>query len=350
MNLCYNKMCSANLGFYSSKIIKFTATTCNHSRNYCNLSLPCAYPFKSQSSKTYSYTITNHMNNNLMFKISSISHLRYSKTALELPPPNPESTNKVSTSDIFGELGGLKYEKVELDEEELREEEREKNIGEQVPRKFKPRPGDYAKMVKNLVIKGDLTLAEEVIKLCIRNRDKPNPYLYSLIINAFAMQGDIQKCYKYYSDMKLRHFKIKRNIYTSLFNACANSPNSEKALNYLERVRNYMKKNEVPLNHAHYNVLVKAYGRHNQFKKAEKLVQYMIDNKLKIGISTLNSLMYAANTDTANGLCHIYSIWQFMRQQRVCIAYFSICKIFKFLTCFNLFFRFPQTYLLTIFY
>ncbi|XP_011499138.1 PREDICTED: pentatricopeptide repeat-containing protein 1, mitochondrial [Ceratosolen solmsi marchali] len=316
MNLSCKKICFKNVEA-PSKIIKLITKICNNSRNYCNTCVPRVYPLQNQTRKICFYTFKNNVNNNLVFKILSINYLKYSRTALELPPPVPETIETLPEVDTFGNIGGLKYERVELDAEELEEEERVKNVPGQVPRKYKPRSGDYIKMIKNHIIKGEINLAEEVIQLCIRNRDKPDRYMYTLIINAFAIQGDIKQCYKYYTDMKLHKLKMKENIYTSLFNACANSSNSEKALYYLEKIKDYMKKSGTPMNHAHYNVLVKAYGRHNEFKKSEKLVQYMIDHNLKIGISTLNSLMYAANTNTATGLGQIISIWQFMRQQQI---------------------------------
>lgn len=237
---------------------------------------------------------------------SSLHHY----STIEIPPPPPPE------SDVFGSLGGLKYENVDLDPEELKEEIRLQNVRANVPRKLKPSRGEYAAIIKKYVERGDLKRAEEVMHLCKRNNDKPTPYMYTLLIRAFAVQGDLQKVYKYYSEMKSRQFKISENVFTSLFNACANSPDS-KALVYLERVKEYMAKIDCPMNHAHYNVIVKALGRHGKFDEARRLVQTMMDNKLKIGVSTLNSLMYAANSNIESGLKDVLHIWQLMRKLKV---------------------------------
>ena len=298
------------------KIIKLAASGYDYGKHY-QICLPIfrLYSLKNVFCNSHVCALTKGINengNNSVFNFSQTKILRYSTKPLEVPPPPPEET------EVFGTLGGLKYEKVDLDKEELEEEERSKHIG-QVPRKFKPSPGQYAQMIKNYLGKGDLNSAEEVINECKRNRDKPTDYMYTLLIRAFAVQGNIQKCFEYYSTMRARRYKIKNNTYTSLFNACANSPDSEKALNYLERIREHMDKKELKLNKTHYNVLVKAYGRHNKLEEASNLIKIMKENKFPIGISTINSLMYAANSNTESGLKHILHIWQLMRSLRVSI-------------------------------
>lgn len=244
---------------------------------------------------------------------NTINSIDYSTNAVEIPPPPPKE------SEVFGSLGGLQYEKIDLDPDELKEEERLKNIRARVPRKHKPSLGEYAGMIKKFVQRGDLKRAEAVMSQCKKNNDKPTPYMYTLLINAFAIHGDLLKCYKYYSEMKSRKYKICENVFTSLFNACANSPDSSKAVAYLDRVKEYMEKIDCPMNHAHYNVIVKALGRHRKFDEAQRLVQTMLDNKMKIGISTLNSLMYAANSNVESGLKDIFHIWQLMRKLKVII-------------------------------
>ncbi|KAJ8687748.1 hypothetical protein QAD02_023542 [Eretmocerus hayati] len=237
-----------------------------------------------------------------------------SSSTIEVPPA---AQPVIKDCDEFGTLGGLQYEKIPLDEDEAEEEERLKNVRTRVPRKFKPSTGQYVSMIKHYLEKGDLKSAEEVMNQCKMNKDKPNPYMYTLMIRAYALQGDIIKCYKYFNGMKSRGYEIKQNVYTSLFNACGNFPESNKALDYINRVKSHMENNKCPMNHAHYNVLVKAYGRHYRLDKANELVQVMIDKKMKIGISTINSLMYAANSDVESGLKHVLYYWHLMRKKKI---------------------------------
>lgn len=259
--------------------------------------------------------VLNNVNSGFAISTSSYLNDAAPPRPIEYPPPKPPPADN---ADEFGLLGGIKYEKVDLDAEELEEEERLKEIRIEIPRKQKPSLGQYAKMIATLVgEKGDLEGAEQVIELCKRNRDKPTDYMYTLLIKAFAMHGNVKKCYHYYNQMKVRQYKIKGNVYTSLLDACANSPDSEKAMRYLDRVKIEMTKQDYPVNHFHYNVLIKAYGRHNKLEEANKILQAMLEKKMKIGISTICSLMYAANSNSESGLKHVVRIWQLMRKLKV---------------------------------
>ncbi|KAL7291152.1 hypothetical protein TKK_0015069 [Trichogramma kaykai] len=225
-----------------------------------------------------------------------------------------EDPTTSSEKKLFGNLGGLLYERVELDADELKEDERLKDVGRVVPRNKKPTPGQYADLIKEYVNKGDLDSAEKVIALCKENKDKPTEYMYTLLLKAFADQGDIKTCYRLYTEMKSRKMSIRLNTYTSLLNACANSTERDKALQYLKKIRDYMGESNFKFNNANYNVLVKAYGRHGELDEAYKIVHHMIEKNLPIGITTFNSLMYAVNSDSKSGLGHIVKIWQMMKK------------------------------------
>ncbi|CAB0040291.1 unnamed protein product [Trichogramma brassicae] len=61
-----------------------------------------------------------------------------------------EDPTTSSEKKLFGNLGGLLYERVELDADELKEDERLKDVGRVVPRNKKPTPGQYADMIKDI--------------------------------------------------------------------------------------------------------------------------------------------------------------------------------------------------------
>ena len=67
--------------------------------------------------------------------------------------------------------------------------------------------------------------------------------------------------------------------------------------------------------------MVKAYGRHFKLDKAYQIADMMRENNMKIGISTINSLMYAAISDKESGLKHVIKTWQLMRKLTVCIIF-----------------------------
>lgn len=308
-------MLSTKLNSYP-RIIKLASKTrkCEFNlQNTGHTQLACIYTISKNHEETTVLNTTSNLHYKPWVKVLP-NYSTQSMEPIEIPPPKPPSSKE---ADVFGTMGGLKYEAVELDADELKEEERLKILGGRVPRKFKPSAGQYADMIKTYLSKGDLHSAEEVIMECKRNNDTPTPYMFTLLINAFAQHGDVKKCFQYFGHMKNRKDKIGSNIYTSLLNACANAPESDKVLRYLERIRDHMKQNEVELNHAHYNVLVKAYGRQKQLEEAYKFLDEMEERKLKIGISTINSLMYAANSNIESGLKHVMQLWQMMRKKGV---------------------------------
>lgn len=218
--------------------------------------------------------------------------------------------------DSFGDIAGNKHERQELDEDEKEIEEFDKNE-HPVPRRFKPRPSQYAKMIEEHRNRGDMDAAMKVLDLVKENRDKPTYFMYNLLIKGFADQGNIRMCLKLFTMMKKKGLKINGATYTSVLNACANSNDSQKAINAVDNIRLEFIQKSVVLNEAHYNVMIKAYGKHKRLVEAFSLVDEMIDKKIRVGEGTFNSLMFAAITDKENGLKHSLTVWHLMNRWRI---------------------------------
>ncbi|XP_012219587.2 pentatricopeptide repeat-containing protein 1, mitochondrial-like [Linepithema humile] len=232
------------------------------------------------------------------------------------------------TANIFGDISGRKFERVEMDKLE-KEEEKFQDTEARVPRRLKPSLGQYAKMINFYISKNDLNSALSVLDLIKKNRDKPTMYIYNLLLRGYAMQGDIKQCISLYNKAKKRGLEPTAATYTSLFNVCAESKNSELALDYLKNLRQSLYEKQFPLNETHYNVMVKAYSWHNQTVEAFQLVDEMKDKRLPIGESTYNSLLHGAIAHKEAGLRHALIVWHLMRSW----------KIKPTLTTYNLFLR-----------
>ncbi|XP_044009742.1 pentatricopeptide repeat-containing protein 1, mitochondrial [Aphidius gifuensis] len=224
-----------------------------------------------------------------------------------LEPKNP---------DVFGDLAGNKFEQIELDDDEQELEKFETNE-HCVPKRLKPRPSQYAKMIEQHRNKGDMSSAMKVLDLVKENRDKPTYHMYNLLLKGWADQGDIRMCLKLLSIMKKKQLKKSGATYTSVLNACSNSNNREKALETLANIRLELIQNVAKLEEAHYNVMIKAYGKHNCLEEAFLLVDEMVDKKMKISEITFNSMMYAAISDGANGLRYVLRVWHLMQRWRI---------------------------------
>ncbi|XP_020290829.1 pentatricopeptide repeat-containing protein 1, mitochondrial [Pseudomyrmex gracilis] len=220
------------------------------------------------------------------------------------------------SANIFGDISGRKFEHFEMDEQEEEEEKFQDSEGT-VPRRLKPSPGQYAKMIKSHISKKDPNSALKVFDLMKENRDKPTMYMYNLILRAFAMQGDIKKCYKLFVTAKKHQLQPNSPTFVSLLNACAFCEDSEVALEYLNKLRQLLYEQQFPLNQTHYNVMIKAYSWHNQILEAFQLADEMRDKRIPIEEITYNSLFHAAISDKKAGLRHALIVWHLMRLKNV---------------------------------
>lgn len=220
------------------------------------------------------------------------------------------------TADIFGDISGRKFEHFKMDERE-QEEEKFQDTEARIPRRLKPSPGGYAKMIKSHLSKKDLNSALKVLDLIKENRDKPTIYLYNLLLCSFAKQGDIKQCLRLYNKAKKQGLQPNAATYTTLFNACAVCDKNEIALEHLNRLRQSLYEQKFPLNETHYNIMIKAYSWHNQIVEVFKLADEMRDNNIPIRESTYNSLLHGAISDKEAGLRHSLIIWHLMRLKKV---------------------------------
>ncbi|KMQ97249.1 pentatricopeptide repeat-containing protein 1 [Lasius niger] len=233
------------------------------------------------------------------------------------PPSSNFCTQKLpKTANIFGDISGRKFEHFEMDERE-KEEEKCQDTEARIPRRLKPSPGQYAKMIKSHMSKKDPKSALQVLDLMKENRDKPTIYLYNLLLRSFAEQGDIKQCFKLYNKVKRYGLQPNAATYTNLFNACAVCDRNEIALEHLNKLRQSLYEKQFPLNETHYNAMVKAYSWHTQIVEAFQLADEMRDKNIPVKESTYNSLFHGAISDKEAGLRHGLIIWHLMRLKKI---------------------------------
>ncbi|XP_025993392.1 pentatricopeptide repeat-containing protein 1, mitochondrial [Solenopsis invicta] len=255
----------------------------------------------------------NELNHLIISKQYGIGHLQF---RLQHPVSNFCTQKLPKKADVFGDISGRKFERFPLDKQEKEEEEFQDKEAI-VPRRLKPSPGQYAKMIKSHISKNDLNSALKVLNLIKENRDKPTLYLYNLLLYSFAKQGDIKRCFSLYNEAKKRGLQPNAATYTSLINACAMANNSTMALDHLNRLRQSLYSAQFPLNETHYNAMVKAYSWHGQITEAFQLADEMRDRRIPIGEITYNSLFHGAISDKEAGLRHALIVWHLMRLKNI---------------------------------
>ena len=123
-------------------------------------------------------------------------------------------------SNVFGDLSYDDYERIEMDEAEKREEKFMENV---LSKRQRFTHIHYVKLIKSHLRDKNLQLALNVLTVMKENRDKPDLYIYRLLISAFAQQGDVKQCFKLFKKLKERGFIPTSTVYSSLMHACAES-------------------------------------------------------------------------------------------------------------------------------
>lgn len=258
--------------------------------------------------------------------ISSINSKCYHKNGLSksVVKIESESVNKAAEvpkelidkddPDRFGVLSGtaIHTDKYDFDKGDKKEEA---FIGE-LPTYL--RTVQYAKIIKDHLVHKRLKEALDVLEVKMLEEDKAKPYnyIYNLLIAGCAAAGYTKKSFKLFNDMKKRNLKVTGGTYTSLFNACANSPWPKDGLRRANYLRELMLEKNYEPNITNYNVMIKAFGRNNDLQTAFSLVDEMIDRKLEIPVSTMNFLLQACITDKKAGFRHALLVWRKMLQMK----------------------------------
>ncbi|XP_078038879.1 pentatricopeptide repeat-containing protein 1, mitochondrial [Augochlora pura] len=218
-------------------------------------------------------------------------------------------------ANVFGDLAYEKYERVEMDEAEKEEEEFTENDAK-VPKWRKYSHGQYCNLIKSHISDGNLDLALSVLDLVKENRDKPTTHMYNLLIYGYAQKGLLQMCFKLYNRLKKHGLNPSEAVYNNLLNACALSKDTNKALEYLQQLRENFYQKNVVLNATHYATIVKAYAWHKKVDIAFELADEARDKNL-VSDDLYVALFHGAISDEQNGLKYALALWHQMNKYRI---------------------------------
>lgn len=216
--------------------------------------------------------------------------------------------------DVFGNISYEKYEKIPMDEDEKKEEDFSKRV--KIPRAQRLSYVEYCKLIKSYMNAKDVNSALNVLDLMRENGDKPNVFIYRLLISAFALQGDVKQCFKLFKKMKDSGLIPSPKIYTSLIQACAHATDSSIAVERLDYLRRYFLEKQIILNVVHYCALIKAYGRHNKVLTAFQIADEARDNGI-IANSMFVYLFHATISDKEYGLKYALTLWHRMKKDNM---------------------------------
>lgn len=217
-------------------------------------------------------------------------------------------------NNTFGNLSYEEYEKIELD----KAEREERKYAEKVipPKRQRLSHRDYCTLIKSHLYKKNLQLALNVLDLMKENGDKPNLYIYRLLLSSFSRQGDVEQCFKLFKKLKERGLTPSASIYTSLLNACATTNDTQKALDHLSFLREYLYKRNIDLTDINYATLIRAYSCHNQILIAFEIADEARDKNI-FTQNVIAALFHAIIGDKENGLKYGLILWHKMRISKI---------------------------------
>ncbi|EAT42220.1 AAEL006227-PA [Aedes aegypti] len=248
----------------------------------------------------------------------SLQSLRFLHQSQSLPNkatfrPDREDVSLLEAKhdpDTFGTLSPVVPEPEVPDEGDLQEE---KFLQNKPARSQKLSTKEYADLIKGHLKNQRIREAIDVLEVRMReDRVKPVNYLFNLLIGGCARVGYSKKAFQLYNKMKQHGLKVTGGTYTSLFNACANSPFLGDGLDKANRLREIMIEKGYEPNESNFNAMIKAYGRCGDLKTTFQLVDEMMAKQLRIQTDTFNFLLQACITDTEFGFRHALLVWHKM--------------------------------------
>lgn len=273
--------------------------------------VPCCFPSK------YLHTDLAHRNNNS--RTEGMARESYSETKKEPSQTEEDSKSDLleeeDEADIFGTLSPTTFPKqsdtaissldLEIDEEE-RDWKRE--------RRRRNTPYWYAMQMKKLVKKGKLSEAIDMLETRMLKEDyvKPIEYNYDVLIGACGRAGYTKKAFKLYNRMKERNLSPSDVTYTSLFNACAESPwPLEDGYPRLKKLHQYLLDKQIKVNLITHHAMIKAYGKCGDIEGAFHLFHHLLSSGCVITRS-FGSILIACASNKQSGFTYAIEAWRQM--------------------------------------
>lgn len=175
-------------------------------------------------------------------------------------------------------------------------------------------PNWYARRIVKLGKKGKIREAIEVFDkwMIEQDRVKPTAYEFQVLIDLLAQVGYTKKAFQLYNQMCSMRINYPNHAFTSLFNACANSPWPANGLNLANRLRTRMLVKGIRPNYITYLAMIKAFGKCGDINTAFSIADEAA--RLQVTDDLLNNLLVACISDKESGFRHAVMVWRKMKK------------------------------------
>ncbi|XP_061626324.1 pentatricopeptide repeat-containing protein 1, mitochondrial [Phyllopteryx taeniolatus] len=172
----------------------------------------------------------------------------------------------------------------------------------------------YFLQCKKLIKAGKLQEALEMFERDMLHGEKlqPQEYNYSVLIGGCGRAGQLQKAFKLYNDLKKRGLEASDATYTSLFNACAESPHRRVALEQALKLEQELRRKNLTLSVATYHAVLKTHSLNNNLHACIHTLREMLDVGHAVTQETFHYLLMGSLKDKELGFRLALQVWRQM--------------------------------------
>ncbi|XP_041936753.1 pentatricopeptide repeat-containing protein 1, mitochondrial [Alosa sapidissima] len=218
---------------------------------------------------------------------------------------SPEYTNRTTFKKSSPQYMDLRYS--EGEDEKLRP-------------KFRSRTGQkntpywYFLQCKKLIKQDKLPEALDMFEteMLQGERLQPEEYNYTVLMGGCGRVGYIKKAFKLYQDMKKRGLEPTEATYTALFNACAESPWKQPALEQALKLEQELRRKNILLNAISHRALLKTMALTADLQSSLRVFRDMLESGHPITQETFHCLLMSCVKDKTAGFRLALQVWHQM--------------------------------------